>query len=297
MPSNRKLPVLPSRMRYKLLVAFCLMSLLPVMVGVYVASLFVEFPFTVRPVDATNLPSLSLIFLCTMILSYLGYKITQQMIHPILDVTAAAEKIAQGNLADVHVDLKGADELEELSRSLKTISKNARDLLSKVEKLSLKDALTGLYNVSYMRERLNEEIQRAIHYQRPCSFAYLNLNHFEEYAERDGVEASEDLLKSVANVFNRHLGEFDRAARINKCEFAVIFPDKNKKKTIEIVEHMRKELEMVFLATNAAKPLGLAIGVSENPIDGMTADELYVKAQSRMNAAKVKGANHLEAFA
>ena len=55
------------------------------------------------------------------------------------------------------VEVKGGtDELEELSRSLRVISKNAKELLDKVEKLSPRDKLTGLYNVSYIRERLDD---------------------------------------------------------------------------------------------------------------------------------------------
>ena len=43
-----------------------------------------------------------------------------------------------------------------------------------------------------MRERLELfiEICRAIHYQRPCSFAFLNIDVFREYVTKHGMEVS-----------------------------------------------------------------------------------------------------------
>jgi diguanylate cyclase (GGDEF)-like protein len=216
------------------------------------------------------------------------------MVHPIGDVSAAAQKIASGEFVE-EVDVKGgADELEELSRSLRLISKNAKELVEKVEKLSPRDKLTGLYNASYIRERLDEEIQRAIHYQRPCAFAYFSIARLDEFQARRGAEAAEALLIAAAETFNRHMQEFDRAARISRNEFVAIFPDKNKKKAIEVIEAMGAELTDLFRKKGEAD-LAVSVGVSENPLDGVKADELYIKAQDRMRAARV-GRKLLEAF-
>jgi diguanylate cyclase (GGDEF)-like protein len=178
------------------------------------------------------------------------------------------------------------DEIQDLSQSLKKISRNAKELLEKVEKLSLKDKLTGLYNAAYIRERLSEEIRRAIDYQRSCSFAYVMIKNYEEIAAKMGEEASEKALKKMADILNGQLREFDRAARIGRGEFAAIFPDKNKKKCIEIMEKIGQAVPKDFL---------LCAGISENPIDGVDADNLYLKAQDRMKAAHASG-KLLEAF-
>ena len=181
------------------------------------------------------------------------------------------------------------EEIQELTRSLKMISRNAKELLGQVEKLSLRDKLTGLYNAHYIRERLDEEIQRAIHYQQPCSFAYLFIHNYDTYVSKHGEKELEEALKRVAQSINDHLREFDRAARIGRGEFAIIFPDKNKKKIIEIMEKMGGEI----LGAHRLLP---CIGVSENPIDGVHADGLFLKAQDRMKTAKQTG-KLLEAFA
>jgi diguanylate cyclase (GGDEF)-like protein len=205
---------------------------------------------------------------------------------PLVQVKEAAENIAAGRLEDEPQVVGATDEIQDLTQSLKKISRNAKELLEKVEKLSLKDKLTGLYNATYIRERLDEEIQRAIYYQRPCSFAYIMIKNYDEITAKSGEEASEGTLKMMAGVLNGQMSEFDRAARIGRGEFAIIFPDKNKKKCIELMEKIRQE---------SPKDLSVCIGISENPIDGVDADSLYVKAQDRMKVAHRSG-KPLEAF-
>ena len=297
MSQFNKMTVMPTKLRYKLMVSFCLMSLLPILAGAYIASVFVKFPFVM---SRENLTTITLVFLSSLVISFFGYLITRQIFNPIADIAATAENIARGKLVeDDTTNARGSDEIEELSQSLRTISKNARELLDKVERLSLRDKLTGLYNASYIRERLNEEIQRAAHYQRPCSFALFNIDQFNRYVSNHGLEISDGALKFVAQILEKHLSEFDRAARVNKDEFAIIFPDKNKKKAIQIAETISKEIAgFSFSGRNLseANRLTVSVGVSENPIDGASADQLYVKAQDRLRAAKQKGPNHIEAF-
>ncbi|MBI3252087.1 MAG: diguanylate cyclase [Candidatus Omnitrophica bacterium] len=274
------------------------MSLLPILGGVYVASLFIKFPFEI---NSANLGIVSLVMVGSIVLAVLGYLLAKQLVYPIVGATVAAQSLADGKL-DIERqirEIKGADELEDLSHSLRTISANARELLEKVEKLSMKDKLTGLYNATYIRERLDEEIQRSIHYQRPCAFAYLAIDGFDAYSKQHGEEVSGELLKSMAKVFGRHLSEFDRAARITKEEFAVILPEKNKKSAIEFVEKIRRGVADHLSAKVGGSKVRftVSIGISENPIDGVSGEELFLKAHGRMLEAKKRGANLVEAFA
>ncbi len=286
--------MLPTKLKYKMLLSFCLMSLLPILAGIYVASLFIHFPFEA---NQSNLITVSLVSLFSLLLSFLGYTVTKQTMSPIDRVSEAAHKIAEGKLDEsAPVDVsEAADEIQDLTRSLHVISKNAKELLDKVEKLSLKDKLTGLYNAAYIRERLDEEIQRAIHYQRPCSFVYLVIQNLDVFEASHGAEKGEEAIKAVAKSFNDQLREFDRAARIGRGEFAIILPDKNKKKAIETVEKIGQMLSS-SLAALGAPELAPCAGISENPIDGVHADGLYIKAQDRMKVAK-SGKKLQEAFA
>ncbi len=284
--------IMPTKLKYVLLVSFCLMTLIPMLAGAYLTSLLMKPPLER---GGSHLVTVSLIGLLTLLVSFLGFLAAKQLLMPIVRVKMAAENIAAGNLQEEPEVMTSADEIQDLSRSLLTISKNAKELLNKVERLSSKDKLTGLYNTAYIRERLDEEIKRAIHYQRPCSFAYLVLRNFEEYSQKNGQAASEDALRRIADVLNSHMHQFDRAARVGRGEFVTILPDKNKKKCIEMVEKIQSSILALDLKAAGDLRVGLSAGVSENPIDGVQADSLYVKAQNRMKAAYSQG-KPLEAF-
>src|SRR3989338_182761 len=284
------LSVMPTGLKYKVLVAFCLASLVPLLVGFYVASIFIN-PFA----DLTTVAlTVFLMLFFSLVLALTGLLILKQSTSPIEMASQAARNIAEGRLTE-EPDFKGSDEVEALSRSLKVISKNARELLDTVERLSLKDNLTGLYNASYIRERLDEEIQRATQFQSPCSFAYFSLVGLETGPKRGRADA-DSVLKSVAAIFGKHISQLDRAARLNQNDFAIIFTGRNKKKAIECAERIRGEIMAMPYAKSAAAPVPLCVGISENPLDGVSADMLFIKAQERMKALKAKGISAIEAF-
>ncbi len=293
-----KLSVMPTKLRYKILTAFCLMSLVPILVGLYVASLFVKFPFLVTP---QNLMTISAVMLFSLVLSILGYIVTQQLVGPIVNAALAARQIASGrveSMKEIKIE-KGADELEDLSRSLQIISSNAKALINEVEKLSLRDRLTGLYNLSYIRERLGEEIQRAYHFQKPCAFSCIAVENLQAYRVKYGEAAADEILKKIAGIIRKHLEVFQPAAKISDDDFALILAGANSKKAVEVAELIQREVDglpQVQTERSENLKIGLSVGVSANPIDGNNADELFLKAQVRMKTARSKGRNAIEAF-
>src|SRR3989338_4131213 len=250
-----KVRVMPTKLKYKLLVSFCVMSLLPILSGVYVASLFVKFPFVI---NESNLMQVTLIAIFSLVLSLLGYQLAREVTMPIAAMNTAVKSMADGQL-NQNINFKGTDELEELSESLKKISNNAKDLLEKVDKLTTRDKLTGLYNANYIRERLDEEIERAIHYQRPCSFVYFVMDNFRVYEALVGETGYGEAMQHIAKNLTQHSYEFARAARVTKEEFAIILPDKNKKKAIEIAEQICEQAS-AFL-TKKSEKMGVSLSI------------------------------------
>ncbi len=290
--SNHSMSAMPTKLKYKLTALYCLISLIPNLVVVYVISLILK---DWNALSVQQLLMVTLLVISSVILSLAGLMILRQLANPIESMAKVATKIAHGELEATN-KLTGSEEIEELSQSLKAISANAKELIEKVERLSTKDKLTDLYNANYLMERLAEEIQRAIHLQRPCSFAYAGIDHFEEYSQENGAVMAQQAIQMVALVFSRYLSLFDRAARVIHGEFAVIFPDRTKRKAIEIMDEIRKEVQIQAEKKGIA-PVTLSAGLSENPIDGVTAEELYKKSHHRFLITKKLASNSIEAFA
>jgi len=160
-------------------------------------------------------------------------------------------------------------------------------LVRNVEKLQIKDALTGLFNEAFIRGRLDEEIKRAIRFQRPCAFILLCVDNFKEYLEKFGVISSDSALKKIAGVLFDSVSDIDRAGRFGDDCFALILPEKNKRQCLDKAEEIRKKIEFLFSEEKeAGHKLSVSGAVSENPIDGITAEELISKASELLKKAK-----------
>lgn len=156
-------------------------------------------------------------------------------------------------------------------------------LVRRIEKLEIKDPLTGLYNEAFIRSRLEEEIKRAIIYQRPCAFVILNIDNFEFFRKNFGSLESETNLKKVASLIRDAVTEIDRVARIQDSEFAIVLPEKSKRQAQKVAEEIKEKIEATFSReSDINKRLAVTAGVSENPLDGVRADELISKAKEAL---------------
>ncbi|MCM8795511.1 MAG: sensor domain-containing diguanylate cyclase [Candidatus Omnitrophica bacterium] len=175
-----------------------------------------------------------------------------------------------------------------------TIALENNFLIHRVEKLEIKDALTGLYNESFIISRLQEEIERAIIYQRPCAFILLDVDNFGKFHQQFGSLQAEEILKRIARLIKNSVTEVDRVGRTGNNEFAIVLPEKNKRQAQEIAEAIRKKIEFSFSEEeDLHRRLTVSGGVSENPLDGIEAKELISKAKELLILAKKQGRNRI----
>lgn len=169
------------------------------------------------------------------------------------------------------------------------------DILSKRAKaLAVKDELTGLYNEAYLRRHLDEEIKRAITFQRPCSLIIFKVDKFRTFHDAYGEIEAEGILRRIARLLQENAAETDKVARFAGDEFAVLLPERNKKESTRMAEEICRKVGFVFSEEKeSARKLTVSGGISENPIDGITAEELIEKAKQGIKAAEGKGGNQV----
>lgn len=158
-------------------------------------------------------------------------------------------------------------------------------LLHRVKNLEIKDTLTGLYNEAFIRARLDEEIKRAILYQRPCAFMLFSVNRYKELCSDLGISEAELILKKIAVILKDNIGEIDKAARFSEREFAFILPEKNKKQAQDIAQTIKARVEHLLKEEpDRERRVTLSTAVSENPIDGVTSLDLIARAQELLKS-------------
>ncbi len=193
-----------------------------------------------------------------------------------------------GNRKDTYIFKKDDIELLKVFVKQATIALENDALIKKAVELEVMDELTGLYNESYIKARLEEEIKRSIIYQRPCSFIIYKIKDFETYCSQRGRMAGESALKKIAKLIAGNLTPVDKAARFAADEFAIVLPERNKRETSTIYEELRKKISELVIDQKARpdlQRLSACGGISENPIDGASAAELIMKAQHRLQEA------------
>jgi len=167
-------------------------------------------------------------------------------------------------------------------------------LARKSKELAIKDDATGLYNYNYIKSRLDEEIKRALVYQRPCGYLLLDIDNFKDFSATCGEGKAAELLKEFGAVLQDSVMETDKVGRLRDDKFAIILPEKNKRQAAHVAEEIRKNIEGgIGRLVKFGSKLTVSIGVSENPIDGSTADELMEKAERLARNAKSLGKNRV----
>ena len=142
-----------------------------------------------------------------------------------------------------------------------------------------------------------EEIKRAIAYQRPCAFILFDIDHFKKYHDYFGTLSSEATLKKIATLISSSVNEVDRVGRSADDEFAVILPERNKRQANDIAENIRKKIEFAFNEEDEpVKRLTVSAGISENPLDGVSSEELITAALEALGVSKEQGRNRVVIF-
>ncbi len=199
-----------------------------------------------------------------------------------------------GNTKDSFLYRKEDVELLDIFAKQIAIAAENDILMHRVEKLEIRDALTGLFNKEFIRNRLDEEIKRAITYQRPCAFIIVGVDNFTKFHHDFGSLQAEGVLKKISSLIKDSTSDVDRVGRTGDDEFCVILPEKNKRQAQEIAETIRKKVEFVFSeAPDANKKITVSGGVSENPLDGINAQELILSAEDSLKLAKSQGKNRM----
>ena len=231
---------------------------------------------SVTVIDAKNpCPS------CQGFLSELGIK--NSLCLPVFSRHKPIALMGIGNGLSDFIYSRDEQELLDIFGKQVTIAVENNLLIRTVEKLEIMDTLTGLYNEQYIRNRLDEEIKRAIIYQRPCGLILSKINGFRAYQELHGQIASEAALKKIASCLSSAFSGVERLARFGDYAFAIVLPEKNRRQIEKIAEELQKRVGGLFQdGTEVNKRLSLDVAVAENPLDGASSQELITFAQNSL---------------
>jgi len=176
---------------------------------------------------------------------------------------------------------RAIDQLEIYRAELETLNRE-------LERRSLTDSLTRLWNRAAFERRLGEEIARARRSGEPVGLLLIDADGFKAYNDTFGHIAGDNALIRLANLIRVHKRENDFECRYGGEEFAVLLPNTDKNGCIITAERIRKAIE------SAAWPLRtVTVSVGVSSLAGKTADRerLISTADAYLYEAKNRGRN------
>lgn len=114
-----------------------------------------------------------------------------------------------------------------------------------LNKVIMKDKLTGIYNRSYLDERILEETELANRHGTPLSILFFDLDHFKNVNDTYGHSYGDMVLKEITIAVKEHLRKSDVFARWGGEEFAILMPATTLLGAVNTSEKIRAKLEAV----------------------------------------------------
>jgi diguanylate cyclase (GGDEF)-like protein len=162
-------------------------------------------------------------------------------------------------------------------------------LSRRLERLSMRDELTGLGNRRELSERLGGELAAAARSGVPLTLALIDLDRFKEVNDGLGHAAGDELLRQVAQQLGQLVRQSDAIFRLGGDEFCVVMPA-----TTGLGGRQMIERTLAKLQEAVAPPLGgtVEVGFSAGCAASRPADtiaDLLERADAELYRAKRAG--------
>lgn len=117
-------------------------------------------------------------------------------------------------------------------------------LEAELKEMTIRDGLTGLYNLRHFYDRIEGEIERAKRQEHPLSLLLLDIDSFKSYNDAHGHLEGDRVLREVANVITECTREHvDLGFRYGGDEFTVILPEAPEEQAHQIAVRIRETFE------------------------------------------------------
>jgi diguanylate cyclase (GGDEF)-like protein len=187
-------------------------------------------------------------------------------------------------------------QLATVNAALQSEKAELERLTRKISHIANHDGLTGLPNRLLLSELLDAAIGRAIRSKKTLAVMYLDLDDFKPINDAHGHMAGDLALVVVAERLKRALRGSDTVARVGGDEFVAVIADLEDRRAVEpvaakIIAACRRPIEV----DGADCRVGVSIGISLYPQDGLEANELLRKADEALYRVK-RGTKNAFAF-
>ena len=153
-----------------------------------------------------------------------------------------------------------------------------------------KDPLTGLCNRRELFEKFDEDIARAKRKGKRVSFLMLDIDHFKQINDSFGHAFGDNVLQVFSRITSSIVRPYDTVARYGGEEFALILPDTNRDKALQIADRIRLSVKSKeFHIQGKQVRVTLSGGLSVYPDDSLEKEDIMGLADQALYHSKEWG--------
>jgi diguanylate cyclase (GGDEF)-like protein len=153
-------------------------------------------------------------------------------------------------------------------------------LHQEVERMTLTDDLTTLYNRRHFDRNLKGEIERARRYGHKVSVVVLDIDNFKSIEERAGAPVARLVLSDMGKLLKKFARNTDCVARYSDDEFAILLPHTDAREAGLAAARIRGVVESHLFPRR--KKLTVSVGVATYPGDAEDPMTLLVRADQAL---------------
>lgn len=164
-------------------------------------------------------------------------------------------------------------------------------IINNIQKTSVTDGLTCLYNQTFFKSTLAKQISMVRRHHETLSIVLFDLDHFKQYNDTFGHLAGDHALKQTAAIILSELRESDIAARYGGEEFAVLLPYTTRLMALKVADRIRKAVDKAVFCHQEFTPSGsltISGGVAQLSQETADAEALIEHADQELYRAKAR---------
>ena len=158
--------------------------------------------------------------------------------------------------------------------------------------LAITDGLTGLYVQRYYKERVRDEVFRALEHKLPLCLLMIDVDNFKSYNDTYGHLVGDKVLKAVAQVLKETVRTVDLVARYGGEEFSVLLLKTPWVGAKTVAERIRQKVQtQEIMSSQGATHVTVSIGVAELNPSFRDVENFIHSADQALYQAKAEGKN------
>lgn len=184
-----------------------------------------------------------------------------------------------------------------LFKTLKTYYENeqrrTRELLYKLQEISVKDPLTCTYNRRFLFNYIESGMEKNKQNNYPMSIIMYDIDKFKKFNDDYGHIIGDEVLKEISSILLANCRRYDIVARYGGEEFILVLPGAGENTAYKRAEKIRRLIENTDFNPAIQQPVTISGGIATFDKSMATTEEFIEIADNNLYVAKKNGRNQI----